>query len=308
MELWGEKMEYCFSRLKDRVFSAIDNTDLDLLFSVLKTIDSPTIVTGVGGSSVVSAYFEKVLEKKNGIICTEMMPRDLLYRPLDGYNNVVACSYSGKNIGVTASFNNDLNKYLFSGNKIEGTTALRYTVLDQEESFVSLAGTLIPMSLLFLYYTDNDRELLKSILSMEQDFSCLPESTVIEVIYGRKQSVAARFLESTITEGALGAPVLHEKYNYCHGRCQLNFNQHNDLIYFSEENGLDELFKTEFPNFYRQITEIVSVFDDPVVNDFYLTYQAMLLCKKIAEKKGKDISIKVIPEISDKIYYYKGDM
>ena len=48
MEIWGEKMEYCFSKLRERVISALDNTDLEALFRTLKEISGPSVVAGVG--------------------------------------------------------------------------------------------------------------------------------------------------------------------------------------------------------------------------------------------------------------------
>ena len=308
MEIWGEKMEYCFSKLRERVISALDNTDLEALFRTLKEISGPSVVTGVGGSSVVSAFFAKVLSEKNGIVCDHMMPRDLLSRSLAGYENGIACSYSGRNIGVTASFRNGLKKYLLSGNRLEGVTPLQYTVKDEEESFVSIAGTLIPMSILLLYYTDGDRKVLEEILDKKPVFRTVPETNVVEILYGYRQSTAAAFLDSTLVEGALAAPVLHEKYNYCHGRCQLNDAQKNDLIYFPEKNGLDDLYEQELPAFYHSVTRIDSAYGDPVVDDFYLTCISMILCRTMAERKGKDFCVKIVPEISDKLYLYKGDM
>ena len=49
MDIWGETMEYCFSRLKDRVLEAVEDTDLNSLFTGLLSIRGNTLVTGVGG-------------------------------------------------------------------------------------------------------------------------------------------------------------------------------------------------------------------------------------------------------------------
>lgn len=308
MEYWGETMEYCFSRLEKRIYDAIEHTDIEKLFNNLKEINGPTIATGVGGSGIVSNYFCKVISAKNRIICTDITPRDLLYKPLSGYRNVVACSYSGKNIGVKASFSNDLKKYLFSINSVEGAVPLQYKVGDEEESFVSVAGTLIPMSLLFLYYTDYNLDLLKEILSSDFNWDHLPSSRVVEVLYGYEQCTAAKLLESTMTEGSLAAPVLHDKYDYCHGRCKLNDYQSNDLIYFSADNELDTLFAKELPLFYDSVTVLSSRYSDNVINDFYLSYASLLLCRKMAESEGKDLSKKIVPEISEKLYLFSGQL
>lgn len=308
MEHWGEDMDYCFSRLEERILSAVDCTDLNTLFGTLQGIDSPTLVTGAGGSGVVSVYFSKVISSKNGTICTETMPRDMLYMPLDGYRNVVSCSYSGKNIGVSASFRNNLKKYLFSVNALNGIIPLQYAAPDEEQSFVSVAGTLIPMALLFLYYTDGDTDLLKEIIHTECGWNRLPSSETVEIMYGYEQLTAARLLESAFAEGALAAPVMHEKYNYCHGRCKLNDAQNNDLICFAADSELDDLLRKELPAFYRSVTVIEGKYSDQIVNEFYLAYQSMLLCRAVAESKGKDLSKKIVPEISEKLYLFSGKM
>ena len=89
----------------------------------------------------------------------------MLYKSLTGYSNVIACSYGGKNYGVETSFDNDLNKYLLSRNEsqIESVTSLNYdSSLTDEDSFISLAATLMPMSIMLAYYNDNDISVIKA--------------------------------------------------------------------------------------------------------------------------------------------------
>ncbi|MBR2801487.1 MAG: hypothetical protein IKE21_02680 [Erysipelotrichaceae bacterium] len=306
MEIWGETMEYCFSRLKDRVLEAVEDTDLNSLFVGLLGIRGNTLVTGVGGSSVVSCYVAKVLSAKNHILAEHRYPRDLLYGSLSYWQNVVSCSYSGGNIGVDASFYNGLQKYLFSANTREGARPLQYKVRDEELSFVSFAGTLIPMALAFLYYTNNDQKLLKEILETEYIFPQVPQTKVVEVLGGRENSVAMRFLDSTLCEGALAAPVLHETYNYAHGCCQLNDRFHNDLIYFTADNEYDRLLQSELPGFYERVAQFSPLYNDEVINEFASVHRMMHLCKAMAEAQGRDLSKKVVPEISETLYTYRG--
>ncbi len=303
-----EKMEYCFSRLKPRIWDSISRSNLEEIFGKLKDINRPSIVTGVGGSSVVSLFFSKVIENRNHVICTEMMPRDLLYRDLSGYENVIACSYSGNNIGVSASFDNDLKHYLFSANQKDFAESIRYTVRDEEWSFVSIAGTFVPISILFLYYTDNDTGLLKEILEEKISFEIDPSCSIYEVLYGYENQVSARLLESSITEGSLGAAILHEKYNYCHGRCQLNTVMNNDLIYFQDKSELNDLYMKLLPGFYRNIIKIPKKYDDAVIADFHTAWLSMQLVRQIARAKGRDISEKNVLDVSEVLYTYKGGM
>lgn len=303
-----ETMEYCFGRLNSRIISVIKDTDLNEVFEKLRGLDEPTIVTGVGGSSVVSAFFSKVIENKNHVICTDMMPRDLLYRDLKGYRNVVACSYSGNNIGVRASFENDLNHYLFSANKKDGINSIQYVVSDPEVSFISVAGTMMPLAVLFLYYTDNNVELLKEILASDAEFNIDPDNMVYEIMFGYENLVSARLLESTITEGALGVPLLHDKYNYCHGRYQLNVIQKNDLIYFVRDTALDELYLKELKECYDRIICIPQKYQDPIIADFHTAILCFKLLKKIAESKETDFCRKDVPDHGQMFYTFKGKM
>lgn len=303
-----ETMDICFSKMKKRVFDAIENVDLNNIFETLSKIKEPTITTGVGGSSVVSKYLASVLREKNHIICEDKMPRSLLYEDITGYKNVIACSYSGNNIGVKASFDNNLTKYLFSGNIKEGIIPLQYKVLDEEFSFVSVAGTFIPMSIAFLYYTNNNIELLEEILDSKEDFEVNKECDVYEVIYGDEQATAATMLDSTMVEGSLASITLHEKYNYCHGRCMLNNSMPHELILFKDETELGKLQEKEFDEYYKHVIKIERKYEDDIINDFYQTFIVMQLCKKIAEAKGKDFCLKRIPDMSDRLYLFKGNM
>lgn len=303
-----EKMSECFRKLKPRIMDSIEKTDLEEVFAKLRELKEPTIVTGVGGSSVVSSFFSEVIENKNHIICTEMMPRDLLYRDLSGYKNVVACSYSGGNIGVKASFDNDLKHYLFSANRKDFAEAIQYVVEDEEWSFVSIAGTLVPMSILFLYYTDNNMDLLNEILEQSMSFEIDPSNKVYEVMHGYENHVSAKLLESGIIEGSLGAAILHEKYNFCHGRSQLNESMHNDMIFYDGNSELDELYRKEMPKYYKHVIFVPKKYDDCVIADFHTAWLSMQLVRQIAEAQGRDISEKNVPDISEVMYTYKGGM
>ena len=54
--------------IRARTIDALKKTDLEYIRWCLNHIDEPTIVTGVGGSSVVSEFAAKVLRYRNKII------------------------------------------------------------------------------------------------------------------------------------------------------------------------------------------------------------------------------------------------
>ena len=294
--------------LKDKINYCLDNSDLEDIFNKLASIKGPTAICGVGGSSVVSVFLVKVLSNKNGIIADEIMPRDMLYRPLDGYQNVIACSYSGGNIGVTASFENNLNKYLFSAKPKEfADVNITYDGGKPDDSFVSIAATFMPMSIALLYYCDGNREVLDEILNSDLDFDVTDE-LVYEVMSGYESYTGAKMLESTLCESGCGAALIHDKYNYCHGRGTYNYHNHNSLIYFRSHNELEYVFARPLEELYKNIIYIDNKYQDNVINDFYCTYMALKLCVKIAQLKGKDISRVEVSDFSEEIYVFKGNM
>lgn len=308
MDLFVDDMYTNLDRMLPRILDALNLSDLDYIFEELANIKGPTIVTGVGGSSVVGEFLAKVLNKKNHIIAEFKFPRDLLFTDLSGYENVISISYSGRNIGVDASFKNDLKKYLLSGSKREGVINLQYCVEDEEYSFVSMAGTMIPLSIIMMYYC-RDLDLIKDILAIRKEFN-IDSSIIYEVLTSEKSKGACAMLESSLVEGSLGALVIHEKYNYCHGRTLFNhFNPGlSTLIYMEDDSALDKLFKENLFSTYKNVITIDKEYEDDVIDDYYKTFMCMLLCIQLSEKQGKDMSIKYPPDVSELMYGYKGEM
>lgn len=296
-----------FTKLQERVLNSLERTDLIKIKNTLSSIKDSTLVNGVGGSSVVSLFLSKVLSSKNNIICENVTTRDLIYRNLVCFQNIISCSYSGNNYGVITSFNNNLNKYLLSRNIKEGVTNINYATIDVEESFVSLSATLIPMSILLAYYLDNDIDVIKEILNSTYEFN-FSNADIYEVLSGYETSTASKFIESTLAESGIGIPIIHDKYDFCHGRSTLSQNYKSNLILLSTNNELDQLYNNTLDNYYNSVIKLDRKYVDDIVNDYYFTYLSMLLCKKIADNKGKDLSIVDYSPLVKKLYYFKGGM
>lgn len=297
-----------FKLLESRVTDTLEKTDLEKINKALKKLTTPTICTGVGGSNVVSNFASKVLSSKNGCITTNSEPRDLLYMNLTNYDNVLACSYGGNNYGVKTAFNNDLNKYLLTANPRLGVTNLEYSnTIEQEDSFISLAATLMPMSILLAYYLDNDLSVIKEILETKKDYQ-IAQSNLYEIMSGYETSTAATFLESTFTESGIAILIVSDKYGYCHGRSTMSYNNQASAIIYNRNTQLDELILAEFPKFYQEVIQIDSKYQDQIIDDFYFTYQSMLLAKAIAENSDKDLSRVNYSPLVKKLYHYKGEM
>lgn len=303
-----ENMYDNFSKLQKRVFDSLEKTDLIKIKDILSSINKPTLVSGVGGSSVVSLFLSNVLSTKNNIICENVNARDLIYKNLKCYKNIISCSYSGCNFGVDTSFDNNLNKYLLSKNKKDGITNIKYSAEDEEDSFISLSSTLIPMTILLSYYLDNDLSIIYEILKSPIEFNFKEANTYYEVLTGYDTSTASKFIETTLVESGIAIPILHDKYDYCHGRSTLGYNFNTTLIFFNTGSQLDKLYEKQLKNYYKQVIQFDRKYDDHIINDYYFTYLSMFLCKKIAEQKEKDLSLVDFSPLVKKLYYFKGKM
>ena len=303
-----ENMHDNFKLLEERVIDTLCKTDLERIREELKKIRGPVICTGVGGSSVASEFASKVLNQKNGLVTDSLEMRDMNYKKLDGYSSVLACSYSGNNYGVETAFRNGLDKYLLSTGSIDGVCNLVYeSGYHKEDSFISLAATLMPMSVMLAYYLDGDLNKVYEILNRCREYNFSPDKAY-EIISGYESSSAAKYLESTMTESGIGIPIVHDKYSYCHGRSTMSHHNDHSLIMFNSGNELDKLLLEILGEYYKNIIRIDGKYDDSVLDDFYYTYQAMLLSYDMACSSDKDLSRVKYSPTTKVLYKYKGQM
>lgn len=305
-----KNMQVNFDYLERRVMDSLDKTDLDYIRSELKKLEGPTIVNGVGGSSVVSEFGSKVIESKNGIISINREPRDFVYNNFKGFNNVISCSYSGNNYGVELSFNNKLNHYLLSNNSFddESVTYLKYnTTIDKERSYISLGATLIPVSIFLNYYLNgNNKKILENIKQYDYNFDVSADA--YEIFSGLDTSATSKYLESTLVESGIAIPIIHDKYSYCHGRPTTSINYNNVAIYLYRGTEFDNLLLEELKPYYKDIIVIKSNTKDAILDDYQMLIQAMYLTKYIALKKQKDLSAVEYSPIVKKLYKYNGEL
>ena len=300
-------MQDNFEKLNRRVIDTLNNTDLERINYELSRITEPTLVSGVGGSSVVSEYASKILSVKNNIITRNIEPRDFIYMNIKPYKNVLVCSYGGRNYGVKLALLNDLKRYLLANKKSdrEDVINLNYNNQDIEDSFISLGATLIPCSILLNYYLDNDKDKIASILG-SHSFNFDTNCDAYEIFSGYETSTASKFLESTMLEAGIGIPIVHDKYDYCHGRSTISTVSNNIAIYFNGNTDLDKLFLQELPKYYKEV--VVIDFENNFISEFELLVKCMYLTKYIAEEKNKDLTVVDYSPISRKVYYYHGNL
>lgn len=302
-----KNMHVNFDYLDKRVLDSLSNSDLDYINYELSKISTPTIISGVGGSSVVSIFTSRVLNKKNKIVSTNMEPRDIRYTDITGYSNIISCSYSGNNYGVVLAFDNLLKHYLLSKQKLDGVTNLTYTpTIEKERSFISLGATIVPISIILNYYLEDNKQLITELIHpFEFDFN---QSDVFEIFTGLDTSTTSKYLESTMVESGIGIPIIHDKYSFCHGRSTTCYNSNHSAIYLNRNTELDKLLLSEIRKYFKDVIVIESGFKDDILDDYYMLIQAMYLTKVIAEQKQIDLSKIDYNPITNKVYKFSGKL
>ena len=299
-----DNMDDCFASMENKVRYGLENSDLTKISQTLNSIQGPTLVCGVGGSSVVALFLAKALRERKHLLATFAYPRDLLYMDLSGYESIIAVSYSGNNIGVSALDDLPLKRYLFTGHPREGYENIVYQMAE-EISYVSINATIVPMAII-LNCLGYDKETILQLLKMETSISS--DNTRFEVLYGYETLTAAMQLESSLSESGLASCILHEKYNYCHGRINLTRHNDGDLIFFAMDNELDEMLKEQLPKYYKKIITVPRNDPDDLLNDFCDTILALKFLRNIAIDRHYDISdMKELPD-NDVLYLFKGKM
>lgn len=308
----NDPMVYNFNLLKERI---VDTLKLTKINKELKKIKESTICIGSGGSKVVADYSSIVLNTKNNCTTKVMDPRDVLYENSKSYNNIFVCSYSGNNHGVDILSSLNIKKYLltYGDVKKENYKTLKCnSSLPKEMSFISLAATMMPMSILLSYYHKNSEELINELFNKisKQTFKNINTNLPFDVISGNDTSTPAIYLDSTFTESGIQSITLHTKYDYCHGRSTLAYTKERNLIYLvSNRKELDNLLLNNLTTRYKDIIVLESNYNDKVIDNYYLTLQSIYLTKHLAQLKNIDLSIvNYDKDLCKMLYKYKGEM
>ncbi len=336
-----EPAELNFSKLGERILQVNDpylgkyNDIREMLYEL--TIDNePTLIMATGGSKVVAYYLQLIIERLGltGIICEVIEPRDYFYKAnREMFSNLIVISASGNTNGINeALLDFKGNKYLLTENMKESNFQIvswGNELYDKEKSFISLATSLGPISLLLDSTTSLNLELdsneikkmndkIKELLLMGSEKIDrlnvkFKDTSLIQIISGYETKSSASVLESNLTEVGLTSSVIHDKGSYCHGRSNLLFQYPNSrIIYLSH--GLKELDSLLIDTINSEYSN-VSVFDTGDLNDnifwkeYYLILQMYFLSKKIAEDKNIDLTQpEYNPTLVKRLYKFKGEM
>lgn len=291
--------------LRDRVLDCLDSSDLKVIMHKFAQFDGPTIVTGSGGSSVVAKFIAKVLNEKNGIICSALLPEEILRTNLNPYKNLLAVSGSGNSSGTENALNYAKNcglncEILTHSNKFDKEHNIVYkTSLAEENSFISFANTIMPMALALCYYL-GDINKAKFLISDMFDVSrsnpvnvCAGE--IYEIIGKESCPTACAFVESCLNESSIATPVVSGKYDMCHGRTTSILNQDGrQIIYFlvEQDSEVDQFLRVRLSDagVGKRMTTTYADCGDYILDDFYMTLKMAYWCCDLAKMKGVDLS------------------
>ena len=330
-----------FSKLEERIMAVNhpDFTKVDEIREMLYGLvvnGKPTLIMATGGSKVVAYYLQLILERIgfNGIITEVIEPRDYFYKAnREMFSNLIIISASGKTNGIKEALSDFKgNKYLIceEENLVDASVVSWKTELyEKEKSFISLASSLAPITLLLDATTSIGLELspreIQSInekihellLRSGEKVECLPvnfkDTDLIQIMTGYDTRVSSSVLESNLTESGISVPILHDKGSFCHGRSNLLFQYpKSKFIYLMHERKeLDQVLMDLIGEEYSNL----SIFDTEDLDDnifwkeYYLLLQMYFLSKKIAEDKGMDLTQpEYNQKIIKKVYNFKGEM
>ena len=309
-----------FTRLEQRLLDANSNIDSERNYQVLDTVTEPNVSIGSGGSYPAAIFGSKVLTDK-GIISLNMTPRDAIYN-IKGINNLICYSWSGTSYGIIKAMDSYPKSIIVHGNEKvlhDQEVRLHYDGMDKEHSFISEATTLIPMGELLKYYLQekgiDERKYLDSIIKETFNNTKLNynvDSSVFEIMTGDNTNTASHILESTMLEAGIGIPILHEKYDYCHGRSvtsSTNRGKHTLIYLINQETELDKLLLDLIPHNYKNVIILKSGTNEKIVGEYILSLKSVLLCNYISRIKGMGLSqVEYDPSVVKKAYCYKGGL
>ncbi len=296
------------NNLEDNITNSLTVTNLNNIFTKLNEINEPTLLCGVGGSSVVSTFLAKILNQKNKIITHNISVENFFLHNIIPYHNLVLVSYSGENYGIKSLLNSNLNTYLLTHRKtkIKNETLLNYTITNHHKSFISLDDTIIPLSLLLCYYLDTTKLNIK--IPKLSNLSIKP-FTNLNIIYDESSKTCATFLETTFIESGHASVSLHSKYSLCHGRTNIISNKDSLVIYLNTHNTeLDQLLIDEIPKITSNFLVLEELNKDIIIADYLLVLQSLSLLLYLNQTYNYEFVNVKYNQIVPTVYNFKGEL
>ena len=297
-------------QLEEKIEKSLESSDLNSVSKHLENIKNPTLLCGVGGSHVVSTFLEKILTTKNRVITKNIDVEEYFLGDFKPYDNLIVCSYSGKNHGVKCLLNSKIaNKYLFTNrkSKVNDEITLQYSIVNRTKSFISFDDTLIPMSLLLCYYLGTYHFPMQMIPKKEE-FDVL-DFDHVNIVYDETSRTCATFLETSIVEAGIASVTMYTKYSFCHGRSNLVNNKVSLVIYLmTRDSDLDNMLISEIPKICNNFLVLNTITEDSVIADYQLTIKSLYFLEYLNRVWYKEFVNVKYNKIIPTIYNFKGEL
>lgn len=325
------------SRLLDRTLGALQTNTGKQIHQILSIISGTVFTVGTGGSFAAAVYVAKYINNMySSAYASPKHPRDVLIEGIEHASIVFLFSYSGRtrdiqNVYYLCKAN---GKKVYIVTMMDKSTSIKYYCAEdtisycgsandsKERGFISIARTIIPVSLFVNSFYEPKDDFAKFIIErynhwstffseLTIDWSYFFNNPIIHIFSGVDTVSACTDLESKITESGIGIVVTHEKKDFSHGRFNsLEYHPPYAVVILNNEMGaysqklLDYLYN-------RNISRIISMSTDKgsVLGDFDLLIGCQLFAKYLSEKLGFDMAKPNYPKEAMKIYKYsRGDL
>lgn len=323
------------NHLLDRTLRALESDADKHLRDIVNEIHGRILTVGTGGSFAAAEFASKCINRfhpdSTAVSCR---PRDILVQGLHKTDAVFLYSYSGKtkDIRNVYDFCCDRNISVYIITKLSVRECEKYYRKDsiisycsshtatKERGFISIAGTLIPMSIMGqIYYSDKQGDFIafldKCFQKWGREFSDdkylfkLPGNRMnIDIFSGLDTNCAAIDLESKFIESGVARVSVHEKKDFSHGRFNIVEKYCPDLVIFLDN--MKGKYSNKLLDFLERrkninICKLASERGD-IWGDLELVIAAEYFAKYISKTLGYDMSKPNYPQDAMTLYRYAG--
>lgn len=320
------------NRAYGRIVSALQTEATNEVKSVLLSLPDRVLTVGTGGSYAAALFAAKCINTYETGFAESVKPRDALLFPLDKYGLVLLFSYSGLTNDIQAVYRACCEKHI----PVRVITALdkndancpykrdemiSYTNDNpdfEERGFISMASTLIPMSLFAARYYDGKvgfEKFLYGVFSQREkdfEFSVLTArktALIIDIFSAYDTATASTILESDIIESGIGRVTVHEKKDFSHGRYNAIESLPPDIVVFfdSKVGSYTNKLKVYLSQRVKFPLIEMKARNEGFWGDFDLAVAVQFFVAKLSEEAGYDMSDPTYPEEAKGLYKYSGD-
>jgi fructoselysine-6-P-deglycase FrlB-like protein len=331
------KMNKNFEDLEYRINEANNSGAYSKIKDMIEGVNGNAIVVGTGGSYAVADYISRSLK----CFAASIKPREIFFQNLDFIDYVVLTTYSGrtpdiiqcieqcrkyKNIKKVTVITRDGQTLREKVKLDDNVDIIGYKNNDtKEKSFISIASTLAPASLIARYFAESKgikfdsclKRLLEGAESEAKenikciDFNVLKANPFVEVIYEWESKSAAAMLESNFTETGMAYSSFHEKKDFSHGRYMLNYKKGTPILIWLK-NSPESQYDKELTKYLshawkgRQVL-ILNSADKGRLGEFEIMVKGMCLTNAIAGELGVDLSETDYDKDADSLYSFIED-